>query len=106
MSATLQIAFHGMDVSPAMQLQVRRRFDELAQFSDRIIACKIALEATQRRRRHGTIYRARIELVVPGGEIVVSQVPALDHAHEDLRVAIRDAFDAARRQLQDRRRRH
>jgi ribosomal subunit interface protein len=105
MPATVQIAFHGMDLSPAMEAQVRQRVDELAQFSDRIVACKVALEAVQRRQRHGKIYRIRIELVVPGGEIVVSHEPAMDHAHEDMRIAIRDAFDAARRQLQDRMRR-
>lgn len=102
MPATVQIAFHGMDTSPAMEAQVRRRIDELAHFSDRIVACKVALEATQRRQRHGKIYRVRVELVVPGGELVVSQEPAMNHAHEDLHIAIRDAFDAARRQLQDR----
>ena len=105
MPATVQIAFHGMDHSPAMEAQVRHRVDELAQFSDRIVACKVALEATQRRQLHGKIYRIRIELVVPGGEIVVSQEPGMNHAHEDLSVAIRDAFAAARRQLQDRMRR-
>jgi ribosome-associated translation inhibitor RaiA len=105
MPATVQIAFHGVDNSPAMEALVRRRTDELLQFSDRIIACKVALEATHRGQRQGRIYRIRIELIVPGGEIVVSQEPAMNHAHEDLRVAIRDAFDAARRQLQDRMRR-
>jgi ribosome-associated translation inhibitor RaiA len=105
MPATVQIAFHGMDNSPVMEAQVRRRVGELSQFSDRIVACKVVLEATHRSQRQGTIYRVRIELVVPGGEIVVSQEPGMNHAHEDLRVAIRDAFDAARRQLQDRTRR-
>lgn len=105
MPATVQIAFHGMDNSPAMEAHVRNRADELMQFSDRIVACKVVLEATHRSQRQGAIYRVRIELVVPGGEIVVSQEPAKDRSHEDLRVAIRDAFDAARRQLQDRMRR-
>jgi ribosome-associated translation inhibitor RaiA len=105
MPATVQIAFHGMDPSPAMEARVRRRVDELSQFSDRIVACKVALEATHRSQRQGTIYRVRIALVVPGGEIVVRQETGMNHAHEDLGVAIRDAFDAARRQLQDRMRR-
>jgi hypothetical protein len=43
----------------------------------------------------------RIDLTVPGAELVVSRDPELDHGHEDVYVAIRDAFDAARRQLAD-----
>jgi ribosome-associated translation inhibitor RaiA len=105
MPMTTQIAFHGLDSSPAMEAQARRRTAGLAQLSDRIIACKVALEAAHRSQRQGAVYRVRIELMIPGGEIVVSQEPTTDHAHEDMRVAIRDAFDAARRQLRDRMRR-
>lgn len=43
----------------------------------------------------------RVELIVPEREIVVRREPGEHHAHEDLHVAIRDAFDAAQRQLQD-----
>ena len=57
------------------------------------------------RHRQGTIYHVRVDLTVPGGEVVVNREPGEDHAHEDLHVAIRDAFDAARRRLQDRMRR-
>ena len=102
MPVPLQIAFREMGASPAVEAQVRSKVAELEQFSDRIVACKVALEAIQRRQRQGKIYRVRIELVVPGGEIVVSQEPGLDHSHEDVYVTMRDAFDAARRQLQDR----
>jgi ribosome-associated translation inhibitor RaiA len=105
MPMTTQIAFHGLDPSPAMEAQARRRAAGLAQLSDRIVACKVALEAAHRSQRPGAVYRVRIELMVPGGEIVVSQEPTTDHAHEDMRIAIRDAFDAARRQLRDRMRR-
>lgn len=100
-----QIAFHGLDPSPAMETQARRHAAGLAQLSDRIVACKVALEAAHRSQRPGAVYRVRIELIVPGGEIVVSHEPTTDHAHEDMRLAIRDAFEAARRQLRDRMRR-
>jgi ribosome-associated translation inhibitor RaiA len=36
---------------------------------------------------------------VPGKELVVSRDPGDVHAHKDVYVAIRDAFDAAERQL-------
>ena len=49
----------------------------------------------------GGVYHVRVDLTVPGREIVVSRDPAENHAHEDVYVAIRDAFDATRRQLED-----
>ena len=105
MPATLSISFRNMEASPSVEAQVRRRAEELEQFSDRISACRVTLEAAHRRHRQGTIYRVSVDLTVPGGNVVVNREPGEDHAHEDMHVAIRDAFDAARRRLQDRMRR-
>ena len=105
MPAEVQISFRGMETSPSAEAQVRRRAEELQQFSDRVTACRVTLEAAHRRHRQGTIYQVRVELAVPGGKIVVNREPGEDHAHEDMHVAIRDAFDAARRRLQDHMRR-
>ncbi len=105
MPADVQISFHGMDASPSAEAKVRRKAEELQQFSDRITACRVTLEAAHRRHRQGTLYNVRIDLSVPGGKIVANRDPGEDHAHEDLHVAIRDAFDAARRRLQDHMRR-
>jgi ribosome-associated translation inhibitor RaiA len=101
MPADVQIAFRGMETSPSVEAQVRRRAEELDQFSNRIAACRVVMEAAHRRHQQGTIYNVRIELTVPGGTLVVNREPGADHAHEDLHVAVRDAFDAARRKLQD-----
>lgn len=105
MPAEIQITFRGMEPSPSAEAQVRRRAEELEQFSDRISTCRVVLEAAHRRHRQGTIYQVRIDLAVPGGKIVVNREPAEDHSHEDMHVSIRDAFDAARRRLQDHMRR-
>jgi ribosome-associated translation inhibitor RaiA len=105
MAMGVQIAFRGMTSSPSVEAQVRRKADELLQFSDRISACRVMLEAANRRHRQGTIYHVRVELIVPGGKLVVGREPGEDHAHEDLHMAVRDAFDAARRRLQDHMRR-
>lgn len=102
---TVQISFRNMDPVPSAEALVRSRVAELEQFSDRIGGCRVVLDAAHRRHRQGRTYDVRIELSVPGGPIVVSRNPDEDHAHEELGVAIRDAFDAARRQLQDRMRR-
>jgi len=99
--ADVQIFFRGMDSSPSVESQIRRKAQGLQQLSDRMTACRVMLEAGHRHHRHGKIYHVRVELAVPGGTIVVSREPGEDHAHEDLHVAVRDAFDAARRRLQD-----
>jgi ribosome-associated translation inhibitor RaiA len=97
----VQITFRGMESSPSAETQVRHKVEELQQFSDRISACRVTLETAHRHHRQGNVYQVRVDLAVPGGKIVVNREPGEDHAHEDLHVAIRDAFGAARRRLQD-----
>ena len=101
MAAEVHISFRGMEPSPAAEAKVQRRAAELAQVSDRMTTCRVVLEAAYRRHHRGNIYHVTVDLGVPGGPIVVNREAAQDHAHEDLHVAIRDAFDAARRRLQD-----
>ena len=105
MPAEVQISFRGMESSPSVEAQVRRRAEELRQFSERVSACRVTLEAANRRHHQGAIYRVSVDLAVPGGKVVANREPGEDHAHEDIHVAIRDAFDAARRRLQDHMRR-
>ena len=59
------------------------------------------IESVHRRHHKGNLYHVRIDLRVPGSELVVKRHPAQHAAHEDVYVAIRDAFDDARRELQD-----
>jgi len=101
MEAPLQITFRHMALSPALDEHIRRRAAELDQFYDRITACRVVVESGAHHRHKGRIHQLRIHLTVPGGEIVVSRDPSERHAHEDVYVAIRDGFDAARRQLED-----
>ena len=101
MAPEVQITFRGMEASPSAEAQVRHKVEELQQFSDRISACRVTVETGHRHHRHDNVYQVRVDLAVPGGKIVVNREPGEDHAHEDLHVAIRDAFDATRRRLQD-----
>lgn len=97
----LQISFRNLDRSAAAEAQVRRRADDLDQFCDRIGNCSVTIGLAHRHHRQGRVYHVRIDLAVPGSRVMVSRDSGENHAHEDLYVAIRDAFDAARRQLQD-----
>lgn len=101
MQEQLRITFRSLDSSPAAEEQIRKRAAELEQFFDRITACSVVVEAHHRHHRRGRQYHVRVELIVPGRDIVVRREPPLHQAHEDLPVAIHDAFDAAKRQLQD-----
>ncbi len=101
MDSPLQITFRGVSPSEAIETKVRERAARLERHYDHIIGCRVVIEATHHRQHQGTIYNVRIDLTVPGGELVVNRESAENHAHEDLYVAIRDAFDAARRRLED-----
>lgn len=105
MPVELQISFRGMEPSPAVEAQVRRHAEELERFSDRLLGCRIVIEEVNADHREGRIYGVRIDLAVPGGPVIVNREPGQHHAHEDIYVAIRDAFDAARRRLEDHMRR-
>lgn len=101
MNTTLRIKFRNVEASPALEEDVRNRAADLERFSDDIGSCDVIVEAPHRHQHHGVIYHVRIRLVVSGEELVVSRDPPEAHAHEDLYVAIRDAFAASRRQLED-----
>lgn len=102
MKLPLQISFRGMDTSPATETLIRERAEKLERFHDRITGCRVVVEAHHRHQRKGRIYHVRVDLTIPGHEIVVGRERDEDHSHEDITVAVRDAFDAARRQLEDR----
>ncbi len=101
MTTWLQITFRNMDPSPAVEARIRERAEELEQFYDRIVSCRVMIEAPHRRHEQGKIYHVRVDLKVPGKEIVVKRDPSEHHAHEDIYVAIRDCFNAVQRQLED-----
>lgn len=101
MQVPLELTFRNMDHSPELEADIRERAAKLDEFYDRITACRVVVEAPHHHHREGNVYHVRIYLSVPGHDIAVDRDPDVHHSHEDLRTAIRDAFKAARRQLQD-----
>ncbi len=96
------IAFHGMGPSDAIRARVEKEIDKLEKFFGHITSCRVVVSKPQKRHHHGDLYAVNVHLVLPDGrEVLANRNPAKDHAHEDTYVAIRDAFAAARRQLQD-----
>jgi ribosomal subunit interface protein len=100
MKLPLQITFRDIDSSPAIAEHVRRRADKLDTFSDRITSCRVAIEAPNRHTHRGKQYHVRIDLTVPGHELVSNHTPP-EIATQDLHVAIDRAFDDMQRQVEE-----
>ncbi|HXH64648.1 MAG TPA: HPF/RaiA family ribosome-associated protein [Mariprofundaceae bacterium] len=105
MQVSPQITFRNMEPSAALEAAVHDKMGKMEQFYDRITACHVVIEAPHRRHHQGRLYSVHIDITLPQGKIVVSHDPQDKHAHEDVYVALRDAFNAAYRQLEDYQRR-
>lgn len=92
-----QVTFRGMAPSPVVEADIRKRLEALEQFHSRPTSCHVTIEAPHRHKHKGKLYSVRIDLRLPHGEVVVANDSPLDHAH----VAVRDAFNALTRRLED-----
>lgn len=101
MTVPVQVTFKDMEPSPALEARIRAKAAQLDRFESDIQRCRVTVDAPHRHHHQGFLYRIRVEVVVPRGDIVVTREHAQDHAHEDAYVAVRDAFDAVVRQLED-----
>ncbi|SLN59126.1 HPF/RaiA family ribosome-associated protein [Oceanibacterium hippocampi] len=96
-----EITFHNMDHSDAVETRVRDEIEKLGRFNSALIGCRVVVSADHKSQNKGRIFHTRINISVPGSTLVVDREPEANRAHEDVYVAVRDAFAAARRQLQD-----
>ena len=101
MKLPIRISFRHLDRSDALEAYIRERAEELDQFYDQIMHCDVVVEEDHRHHAQGNLFHVRVDVTVPGKELVVRREPHSHHAHEDPFVAVRDAFDAMRRQLED-----
>ncbi|HEY7726135.1 MAG TPA: HPF/RaiA family ribosome-associated protein [Anaeromyxobacteraceae bacterium] len=102
----IQLRWHHVHPSPAVEERVRDKAAQLERFFGRITGCSVALEApSHHHRQSGPKYRVRVEISVPGATLVVGRDPTKTRAHGDLLAAVNAAFREARRQLQDHARR-
>ena len=98
---SLQVTFRNLEPSPAVEAKVRERVNKLGHFYPSINSCRVAIEQLHRHHHQGNHFRVRIDLKVPDHELVADREPDEKHAYTDVYVALRDAFDAMRRQLED-----
>jgi hypothetical protein len=115
----VQVTFRDVPFADLIEPEIRRRAARLDRYYDRIVSCRILVERSHRHHLNGGRFHVRIDLGVPGGEIVINRESSLHGTEQDVdqererkqdevhsvhkhaRVAVRKAFDAARRRLQD-----
>ena len=98
----VQITFRHMESSTAVETRVRELADHLGVFSDRIQACRVVVDSPHRHHHQGKVFNVKVQLVLPGDDVVVDMERPQRDGHDDVYVVLRDAFDAAKRQLQQR----
>jgi ribosomal subunit interface protein len=96
MQIPLQITIRDVEHSEELEKHIRDKAKKLDEFFDHIMSCRVVVEMPHKHHHQGKQYTVRIDIGAAGGEIVVNR----DHA-EDVYVALRDAFDAANRKLED-----
>ena len=94
MPIPLNITFHGMASSEALENHIHEKVQALGQLHPNLTRCNVTIEMPHHHKHQGNTFNVRIDLYVPGNEIVVNR-----DAHEDAYVALRQAFNAARRQV-------
>lgn len=94
MNIPLQISTRKLSLSNVAVDIIKQKAKKLELFCDKIIACRIMVETPHRHKNHGALYNVSIDISIPGAELAVKK-----EANEDIFVAIRDAFEAARRQI-------
>lgn len=119
MEYPLQISFRNIRPSLTIEEWVRAEAGKLDTFYNRVTRCRVAIEMPHRHHKKGRLFHVRIDLSVPGEEIVVNHAPKLSPRirqsgetqlkkhlelktpRKSVRLAINDAFKAAGRRLQD-----
>ena len=118
MTVPVQLTFRNIDSVEAIEAEIRDRAQKLELFYSPIMNCRVQIDGPAVRRKKGYSFQVRLRLTVPGDEIVINRAPTLHsedrelskvHRHrremetgrKDIEGAIKQAFDAARRQLQN-----
>lgn len=96
MRLPLQVTFRNIPSSEAIETHIKEKAAKLDKFFDRIMSCRVVVDSTQRRQRQGKLFGVRIDITVPRKELAVTR-----EENEDVYIAIRDAFDAACRRLEE-----
>lgn len=102
MDTPLEITFKGLEKSRAVEAKIAERAARLEKHFDRMTHCRVVVSAPNKHLHKGKAYEIKIDIGIPGGApLIVTHDSAVGQASEDLQIALRDAFDAAKRRLDD-----
>jgi len=93
------IVFRDMESSEAVQSAVEKYIEKIERHYSMVQRCRVVIEQSHRSQNSGNLFEVSLDIAVPGTSIIVGRDGAKDESHEDIYVAIRDAFLAAERQL-------
>lgn len=98
---SVQITFHGLDRSEALEGRIHEQVGKLGRFYPGINSCRVMVEKRHQHHRQGQHFHVTVTVKIPGHELVSGRQSDADQAHTDAHVAMRDAFKAMRRQLDE-----
>jgi ribosome-associated translation inhibitor RaiA len=101
MQIPVQVTFRDLPVDDAIEAACLREAGKLERFYDRITSCRVVVAQPHRHHKKGNQYGIRVDLTVPGAEIVINREPPAHQRDEEWQVAVHDAFARARRRLED-----
>lgn len=96
MQRPLQIVIRDIPPSEAIETHIREKMEKLESLYPHIIGCRATVELAGKHKHQGRQFNVRLDITVPGSELVINR-----DFNEDVYVALRDAFDVAKRQLED-----
>ena len=94
MDSNLMISFHNLPHSDAVEHDIRERVAKLEGLFDKIVSCRVVVEAPSKNAGGAAAFAVKIDINVPGNDIVVKPDPS-----PDMHSAVVAAFDAAKRRL-------
>jgi ribosomal subunit interface protein len=100
MKVPVQITYRDVDQSDALDDKIRQKVEKLEETFDRMTSCHVVIEKPHGKHPHASRYAVHFGISVPGKEIMVKR-DSEDHVHEDVYIALKNSFSAARRQLKD-----
>lgn len=102
MNTPLEIAFKGLDKSRAIEAKIAEKAARLERHFDRMTHCRVVVSAPNKHAHKGKVYEIKIDIGIPGSApLIVTHEAAVAQASESLQIAIRDAFSAAQRRLDE-----
>lgn len=99
MQVPIELSFHGCDHSDALESEIRDRVSKIEDYYGRIMSCRVVVELPHKSHSQGKLFHINIDMTLPGAGHVVHNDRGQNPAHEDVHVAMRDAFSAIEAQV-------